>query len=50
MIINADYLIDMGPEGGAKGGRVVACGTPEMAAGSKESITGKYIAREMGKV
>ena len=50
VIINADYLIDMGPEGGAKGGRVVACGTPEMAAGSKESITGKYIAREMGKV
>ena len=47
VIINADYLIDMGPEGGAKGGRVVACGTPEMAAGSKESITGKYIAREM---
>ena len=47
VIINADYLIDMGPEGGAKGGRVVACGTSEMAAGSKESITGKYIAREM---
>ncbi len=49
VIINADYLIDMGPEGGAKGGRIVACGTPEMAAGSKESITGKYIAMEMGK-
>ncbi len=49
VIINADYLIDMGPEGGAKGGRIVACGTPEMAAGCKESITGKYIAREMKK-
>ena len=49
VIINADYLIDMGPEGGAKGGRIVVCGTPEMAAGSKESITGKYIARELKK-
>ncbi|WP_303685154.1 ATP-binding cassette domain-containing protein, partial [Anaerovibrio lipolyticus] len=39
VIINADYLIDMGPEGGAKGGRIVACGTPEMAAESKDSIT-----------
>lgn len=49
VIINADYLIDMGPEGGEKGGRIVACGTPEMAAESKESITGKYIAREIGQ-
>ena len=49
VIINADYLIDMGPEGGAKGGRIVACGTPEMAAESKDSITGKYIAREIGQ-
>jgi excinuclease ABC subunit A len=47
VIVNADYIIDMGPEGGAKGGRIVVCGTPEMAAVSKESITGKYIAREM---
>lgn len=49
VIINADYLIDMGPEGGEKGGCIVACGTPEMAAESKESITGKYIAREIGQ-
>ncbi|WP_346770153.1 excinuclease ABC subunit UvrA [Anaerovibrio lipolyticus] len=49
VIINADYLIDMGPEGGEKGGRIVACGTPEMAAESKDSITGKYIAREIGQ-
>ena len=47
VIVNADYIIDMGPEGGAKGGRIVVCGTPEMAAVSKDSITGKYIAREM---
>ena len=49
VIINADYMIDMGPEGGEKGGRIVACGTPEMAAESKDSITGKYIAREIGQ-
>lgn len=49
VIINADYLIDMGPEGGEKGGRIVAYGTPEMAAESKDSITGKYIAREIGQ-
>ena len=47
VIVNADYIIDMGPEGGVKGGRIVVCGTPEMAAVSKDSITGKYIAREM---
>ena len=47
VIVNADYIIDMGPDGGAKGGRIVVCGTPEMAAVSKDSITGKYIAREM---
>lgn len=47
VIVNADYIIDMGPEGGAKGGRIVVCGTPEMVGVSKESITGKYIAREM---
>lgn len=50
VIVNADYIIDMGPEGGAKGGRIVVCGTPEMAAVSKDSITGKYIAREMKKL
>ncbi len=49
VIINADYLIDMGPEGGEQGGRIVACGTPEMVAESKDSITGKFIAREIGQ-
>ncbi|WP_297964553.1 excinuclease ABC subunit UvrA [uncultured Anaerovibrio sp.] len=49
VIINGDYLIDMGPEGGEKGGRIVACGTPELVAESKDSITGKYIAREIGQ-
>lgn len=43
VIRNADYVIDMGPGGGAAGGRVVAVGTPEQIAANKDSITGKYI-------
>ncbi len=43
VIRNADYVIDMGPGGGAAGGRVVAVGTPEQIAANKDSIMGKYI-------
>ncbi|MCH4190967.1 MAG: excinuclease ABC subunit UvrA [Butyrivibrio sp.] len=43
VIKTADYIIDMGPEGGAKGGRVVAQGTPEKITKCKESYTGYYI-------
>ena len=39
----ADYIIDLGPEGGDKGGEVVACGTPEQVAADPASITGKYL-------
>lgn len=39
----ADYIIDIGPEGGDKGGTIVACGTPEEIAKNKKSYTGKYI-------
>ena len=39
----ADYLIDLGPEAGAGGGRVVAAGTPEEVAGAKGSVTGRYL-------
>ena len=39
----ADYLIDLGPEGGDKGGRVVACGTPEQVAACKKSYTGQFL-------
>ena len=38
-----DYLIDMGPEGGAAGGRVIAAGTPEQVADNPDSVTGKYL-------
>ena len=39
----ADYVIDLGPEGGDKGGQIVAEGTPEEIAGVKKSYTGKYL-------
>jgi hypothetical protein len=44
VIKTADWLIDMGPEGGAGGGQVIAKGTPETVAASKASFTGKYLA------
>ena len=43
VIRNADYIIDMGPGGGNKGGRIVAYGTPEQIAACPESVTGKYV-------
>ena len=43
----ADYIIDMGPEGGRNGGRVVACGTPEEVAENQASVTAKFIKQEL---
>ena len=43
VIRSADYLIDMGPEGGEDGGRIVACGSQEDIRNCEESITGKFI-------
>lgn len=43
MIKCADYIVDLGPEGGDKGGTIIATGTPEKIAGAKESYTGKYL-------
>ncbi|MBQ1635094.1 MAG: excinuclease ABC subunit UvrA, partial [Bacteroidales bacterium] len=40
---SVDYLIDMGPEGGRRGGRVVSCGTPEQVAADPASVTGPYL-------
>lgn len=45
----ADYVVDLGPEGGDKGGTLVACGTPEEVAGVKESYTGQFLARIFAK-
>jgi len=44
VIKTADWIIDMGPEGGVKGGRIVAEGTPETVAKNAESFTGHYLA------
>ena len=43
VIKTADYMIDLGPEGGDKGGMIVAVGTPEQIAANKKSYTGKYL-------
>ncbi|MDR6201671.1 excinuclease ABC subunit UvrA [Paraburkholderia graminis] len=45
VIKTADWVIDMGPEGGAGGGQIIAQGTPEQIAKSKASFTGRYLAR-----
>jgi len=43
VIKTADWIVDLGPEGGAGGGRIVAQGTPEDVAKVKESYTGRYL-------
>lgn len=43
----ADYIIDIGPEGGENGGQLVAFGTPEEIAKNKKSLTGKYLAEKL---
>ena len=43
VIKTADYIIDIGPEGGDGGGTEIACGTPEEVAKSPVSYTGKYV-------
>ena len=49
VIKTADYIIDLGPEGGDMGGSLVACGTPEEVAQSKYSFTGAYIQKKLEK-
>ena len=48
VIKTADHIIDMGPEGGVNGGRIIAEGTPEKVAEVKESFTGKFLKEIMG--
>jgi excinuclease ABC subunit A len=45
VIKSADYLIDFGPEGGIRGGKIVAKGTPEEVAAAEGSFTGEYLAK-----
>ncbi len=49
VIKSADHIIDMGPDGGDKGGEVVAAGTPEQVAQSNTSHTGKYLRKMLAK-
>ena len=44
----ADHVIDLGPEGGAEGGTVIAEGTPEQIAACEGSFTGQYLKRLLG--
>jgi len=43
VIKTADWIVDLGPEGGDKGGKVVAAGTPEQIADARDSYTGQYL-------
>jgi len=43
IIKNADWIVDMGPEGGNKGGRIIFEGTPEQLVTAKNSLTGEYL-------
>ena len=49
VIKTADWIVDLGPEGGLRGGEVVAAGTPEDVAAVKESYTGQYLQPLLGK-
>jgi excinuclease ABC subunit A len=49
VIKTADWVIDMGPEGGSGGGEVVAQGTPETVAATKGSYTGEFLAEILGR-
>ena len=43
VIKTADWIVDMGPEGGAEGGKIIAEGSPEKIAGNSHSYTGKFL-------
>ena len=49
VIKSSDYLIDLGPEGGDEGGRIVAAGTPEEVSDVEESYTGQFLRRYLGR-
>jgi len=50
VIKSADYIIDLGPEGGENGGEVIGCGTPEELVQNPQSFTGQYLKKKMADV
>ncbi|MFT7607680.1 MAG: excinuclease ABC subunit A, partial [Candidatus Aldehydirespiratoraceae bacterium] len=48
VIKTADWVVDLGPEGGSGGGAIVVCGTPEEVAATPQSYTGKFLAPLLG--
>ena len=48
VIKTADWIVDLGPEGGNKGGEIIAIGTPEDVAANKNSYTGKFLKEYLG--
>ncbi|MFA5442144.1 MAG: excinuclease ABC subunit UvrA, partial [Candidatus Paceibacterota bacterium] len=49
VIKSADYVIDLGPEGGEKGGKIIVCGSPEEIIREKKSYTGQYLKNYLNK-
>ena len=49
LIKTCDYIIDLGPEGGDKGGQIVAVGTPEQVVRNEQSYTGKFLKKYLEK-
>ena len=47
VIKSSDYIVDLGPEGGAGGGRIIAKGTPEQVSKNPASYTGKFLKLEL---
>ncbi|MEJ2277996.1 MAG: hypothetical protein P8Y70_09660, partial [Candidatus Lokiarchaeota archaeon] len=47
VIKTADWIVDLGPEGGEKGGKIIAEGTPEDLANNKKSLTGRFLKKAM---
>lgn len=47
IISNADYINDLGPEGGINGGKIIATGTPKAVANNSNSITGQYLKKHL---
>ena len=49
LIKTADYIIDLGPEGGEKGGQIIAVGSPEQIVKNEQSYTGKFLKKYIEK-